>query len=51
MNGSVPLKAPQGDEWHVITTIHDGVDGLILCVIDIQIYDLKGDNTIHQICE
>ncbi len=39
MNGSVPLKAPQGDEWHVITTIHDGVDGLIFCVIDTQFYD------------
>ncbi len=29
-----------GDEWHLIIAIHDGVDGLILCVIDIQVYDL-----------
>jgi hypothetical protein len=30
----------EGDEWHLITVIHDGVDGLILCVIDTQVYDL-----------
>jgi hypothetical protein len=29
-----------GDEWHVIIAIHDGVDDLILCVIEIQVYDL-----------
>jgi hypothetical protein len=29
-----------GDEWHLITIIHDGANGLILCVIDIQVYDL-----------
>ncbi len=32
--------SPQGDEWHLIITIHDGVGGLILCVIDTQVYDL-----------
>jgi hypothetical protein len=29
-----------GDEWHLITTIHDGANGLILCVIETQVYDL-----------
>ncbi len=29
-----------GDEWHLIITIHDGANGLILCVIDTQVYDL-----------
>jgi hypothetical protein len=33
-------NVPWGDEWHLITIIHDGVDGLILCVIDTQVYDL-----------
>jgi hypothetical protein len=28
-----------GDEWHLITAIHDGADGLILCVIDTQVID------------
>jgi hypothetical protein len=28
-----------GDEWHLITAIHNGVNGLIFCVIDIQVYD------------
>jgi hypothetical protein len=29
-----------GDEWHLIIAIHDGVDGLIFCVINTQVYDL-----------
>jgi hypothetical protein len=28
-----------GDEWHLIIAIHDGVDGLILCVNDTQVYN------------
>jgi hypothetical protein len=28
-----------GDEWHLITAMHDGADGLILCVIDTEVYD------------
>jgi hypothetical protein len=29
-----------GNEWHLITTIHDGANGMIFCVIDTQVYDL-----------
>jgi hypothetical protein len=29
-----------GNEWHLIIAINDGIDGLILCVINIQVYDL-----------
>jgi len=33
-------NVPLGDEWQLIIVIHDGVHGLILSVIDTQVYDL-----------
>ncbi len=29
-----------GNEWHLITTIHDGAYDMIFCVMGTQVYDL-----------